>query len=144
MSLYPAPDVKKRAHAAARARMQKLARLLSIPTHARKISSNPGGIAVWGEVSLWINAPEPTFPCIYVSFAVDPNAEGFSYWRFASIRDPFGTSPTCPNQTIPNWLTLPELARWILHATARDRSNLHECHERHFNVGRSGNLKGRF
>jgi hypothetical protein len=43
---------KARFHSTARARLRKLAELLGLPTNARDIRSNAGGIAVSGEITL--------------------------------------------------------------------------------------------
>lgn len=47
-----APDVKRRFHSAARARLRQLATELRLPTGSYDLRSNQGGIAVSGEVTL--------------------------------------------------------------------------------------------
>ncbi len=47
-----APDVKRRFHSTARARLRQLANELRLPTGSYDLRSNQGGIAVSGEITL--------------------------------------------------------------------------------------------
>jgi hypothetical protein len=46
------PEVKQRFHTAARARLRRLATTLGFPSGSFDLRSNPGGIAVSGEITL--------------------------------------------------------------------------------------------
>lgn len=94
---------KSQWHSRTRAMMTRVAKRLGISTTARKITSNKGGPAVGGEVTM--TAPEFG---IYVSLACPVNAYGEKDWigrsyaRKASPDDPYGTSMTHPNHSIAN------------------------------------------
>jgi len=47
-----APDVKRRFHSAARARLRQLAQELRLPAGSYDLRSNQGGVAVSGEITL--------------------------------------------------------------------------------------------
>jgi hypothetical protein len=46
------PEIKQRFHTAARARLRRLAKALDFPPGSFDLRSNPGGIAVSGEITL--------------------------------------------------------------------------------------------
>lgn len=95
-----AVESKDRWHAKNRALLSRVAAKLGIATKDRKVSSNKGGPAVGGEVTL----VAPTFG-VYVSLSCPVNAYGEANWcgvsyaRRATVADPYGTGTDKPNHT---------------------------------------------